>query len=258
MGKVGYSFCGKVNNEKVIMKYKKSELDIFLQERIRENKEKLSCNLDATLQYEQNCLEEIVKGIKHCKSNIEKINKVLEKASISNMAILNAQKDAFRDNLNIWNTLGHIQMVSIEMKKYTKTLSSDNEEWVIYDAIKSAYTAIYETSKKLVDGTGKLMIFINSKFPRYDISLFKEVRKKLTKFREDNKDMLTSIRNTIDAHRDEDVCTQIETVENLHLADAVRMIVDYERIVNELGTVVSPMKRLGILQLESVFGKTKN
>ena len=51
------------------MKYKKSELDIFLQERIRENKEELCRNLDATLQYEQNCLEEIVKGIKHCKSN---------------------------------------------------------------------------------------------------------------------------------------------------------------------------------------------
>lgn len=57
------------------MKYKKSELDIFLQERIRENEEELCRNLDATLQYEQNCLEEIVNGIRHCKSNIEKCNK---------------------------------------------------------------------------------------------------------------------------------------------------------------------------------------
>lgn len=57
--------------KKAIMKCKKSELDIFLQERIREKKEELCHNLDATLQYEQNCLEEIVKGIKHCKSNIE-------------------------------------------------------------------------------------------------------------------------------------------------------------------------------------------
>lgn len=51
---------------------------------------------------------------------------------------------------------------------------------------------------------------------------------------------------------------QIETAENLHLSDAVKLIVDYGRIVNELGTVVSPMKQLGILRLESVFGKTKN
>lgn len=235
------------------MKYKKSELDIFLQERIRENEEELCRNLDATLQYEQNCLEEIVNGIRHCKSNIEKCNKALEKVSISNMAVWNAKKGAFKDNLVIWNTLGLIQMASIEIKRYTKVLSSDVDEWIIYDAIKSVYTAIYETSKKLVDSTGKLMKFVNSEFPSYDISSFKEVRKELTKFREDNTDLLTSVRNKIDAHRDEDVSTQIETAENLHLADAVKIIVDYERIINELGVAVSPMKQLGILRLESVF-----
>lgn len=235
------------------MKYKKSELDIFLQERIRENEEELCRNLDATLQYEQNCLEEIVNGIRHCKSNIEKCNKALEKASISNMAVWNAKKGAFKDNLVIWNTLGLIQMASIEIKRYTKVLSSDVDEWIIYNAIKSVYTAIYETSKKLVDSTGKLMKFINYEFPSYDFSSFKEVRKELTKFREDNKDALTNVRNTIDAHRDEDVCMQIETAENLHLSDAVKLILDYGRIVNELGTVVSPMKQLGILRLESVF-----
>lgn len=235
------------------MKYKKSELDIFLQERIRENEEELCRNLDATLQYEQNCLEEIVNGIRHCKSNIEKCNKALEKASISNMAVWNAKKGAFKDNLVIWNTLGLIQMASIEIKRYTKVLSSDVDEWIIYDAIKSVYTAIYETSKKLVDSTGKLMKFVNSEFPSYDVSLFKDVKKELTKFREDNKDSLTSVRNKIDAHRDEDVCMQIETAENLHLSDAVKLILDYGRIVNELGTIVSPMKQLGILRLESVF-----
>lgn len=239
------------------MKYKKSELDLFLQERIRENKEELSRNLEATLQYEQNCLEEIVKGIKHCKSNIEICNKALEKTSISNMAVWNAKKGAFKDNLVIWNTLGLIQMASIEIKRYTKVLSSDVDEWIIYDAIKSVYTAIYETSKKLVDSTGKLMKFVNSEFLSYDISLFKDVRKELTKFREDNTDSLTSVRNKIDAHRDEDVCMQINTTENLHLADAIQLIVEYERIINELGTVVNPMKRLGILRLESVFGKNK-
>lgn len=235
------------------MKYKKSELDIFLQERIRENEEELCRNLDATLQYEQNCLEEIVNGIRHCKSNIEKCNKALEKASISNMAVWNAKKGAFKDNLVIWNTLGLIQMASIEIKRYTKVLSSDVDEWIIYDAIKSVYTAIYETSKKLVDSTGKLMKFVNSEFPSYDVSLFKDVKKELTKFREDNIDSLTSVRNKIDAHRDEDVCMQIETAENLHLSDAVKLILDYGRIVNELWTVVSPMKQLGILRLESVF-----
>lgn len=53
---------------------------------------------------------------------------------------------------------GHIQMASIEMKEYLKRLSvEDIDEWEQRNVIKSAYTAIYETSKKLVDTTGNII-----------------------------------------------------------------------------------------------------
>ena len=65
------------------MKNNKSQLDIFLLKRIEENREELRHNLDSTLQVEQACLEEIVKGIKHCKTNITQCNKVLDKASLT-------------------------------------------------------------------------------------------------------------------------------------------------------------------------------
>ena len=40
------------------------------------------------------------------------------------------KKSAFKDNLLIWNTMGHIQMASIEMKEYLKSLSvEDLDEW---------------------------------------------------------------------------------------------------------------------------------
>lgn len=236
-----------------IMKNKKSPLDILLQKRIAENKEILKHNLDSSLQEEQSCLEEIVKGINHCKSNIVICNKALDKISIPNMTVLNAKKEAFKDNLVIWNTLGHVQMASVEMKRYTRALTLDSDNWERQNNIKSAYTAIYETSKNLVDSTGKLIAFLNEKFPKYDISLFKEMRKKLTKFREYNTETLTSVRNKIDAHRDNDVCVQIETSENLHLADAVQLIVDYMTIVNELGKAVDPIKQKGIERLENAF-----
>lgn len=239
------------------MKNNKSQLDIFLLKRIEENREELRHVLDSTLQVEQVCLEEIMKGIKHCKTNITQCNKVLDKASLSVIPVWTAKKEAFTDNLTIWNTLGHIQMASIEMKQYTKRLSADNDSWEQQDAIKSAYIAIYETSEKLIKNTGKIMKFINSNFPSYDYSALKEVKKCLAKFREDNADELKLVRNNVAAHRDNDVCTQINTTENMHLTDAIQLIVEYERIINELGSVVSPMKRLGKLRLESVFGKTK-
>lgn len=81
------------------MKNNKSQLDIFLLKRIEENREELRHNLDSTLQVEQACLEEIVKGIKHCKTNITQCNKVLDKASLSVMPVWTAKKEAFTDNL---------------------------------------------------------------------------------------------------------------------------------------------------------------
>lgn len=56
------------------MKNDKSMLDRFLLKRIEENREELRHNLDSTLQVEQACLEEIVKGIRHCKTNITHCN----------------------------------------------------------------------------------------------------------------------------------------------------------------------------------------
>lgn len=70
----------------------KSLLDRFLLKRIEENRKELRHKVDSTLQVEQACLEEIVKGIKHCKTNITQCNKVLDKASLSVMPIWTAKK----------------------------------------------------------------------------------------------------------------------------------------------------------------------
>lgn len=49
------------------MKYKKSPLDYFLQQRISDNAKELKNTLSETLQMEQNCLEQIHLSINHCK-----------------------------------------------------------------------------------------------------------------------------------------------------------------------------------------------
>jgi phage-related minor tail protein len=148
--------------------------------------------------------------------------------------------------------MGHIQMASIEMKGFIKQLTSNNlsirEQQNI---IKSAYVSIYETSKRLIDGTGDIMKFISSNFVTYDSSPLKLTRKELTSFRESNKGILTLVRNKVAAHRDTDICEQIATMEGLHLSDLVSLIVEYGNIINNLGKVVSPIKTLGINRLEA-------
>ena len=94
-----------------------------------------------------------------------------------------------------------------------------------------------------------------SNYPDIDCATLKDIRKELTKYRENNADTLKNIRNTISAHRDKDVTVQIDMIENVHLSDALQLISEYEQIMNELGGAVSPIKQLGISRLQSVFGK---
>ena len=236
------------------MKYKKSLLDSFLEQRISNNAKELKNTLNETLEMEQTCLEQIRQSISHCKNNIAVCEVQMKKCSLASLPIYETKKSAFKDNLLIWNTMGHIQMASIEMKEYLKRLSvEDVDEWEQRTVIKSAYTAIYETSKKLVDATGYIIEFINRSFPSYDYEAFAAARKELTKFRARNTVELTRVRKGIDAHRDEDVNVQIDIIEGLHLAEVVRLIVDYGNIVNKLGDVMSPIKDLGMKRLQACF-----
>lgn len=162
------------------MKYKKSPLDRFLEQRINDNAKELKQTLNETLRMEQNCLEQIRHSINHCKNNIAVCEKQIKKCSSASLAILETKKSAFKDNLLIWNTMGHIQMASIEMKEYMKRLSVESiDEWEERDVIKSVYTAIYETSKKLVDATADIFKFIKHYFPNYDYRAFTDVQKEL-------------------------------------------------------------------------------
>ena len=52
------------------MKYKKSPLDRFLEQRINDNAKELKQTLNETLRMEQKCLEQIRHSINHCKNNI--------------------------------------------------------------------------------------------------------------------------------------------------------------------------------------------
>ena len=231
---------------------KQSPLDIYLQNRINENARKLREIVDETLQKEQSCLKLIIQSVHFCKKQIAICDKHMKCCSLQSLRYYEAKRKAFRDNLTIWNTLGHIQMASIEMKEFIRQLTSkDLREQDKQNIIKSAYVSIYETSKRLVDGTGDLMKFISSNFVSYDSSSLKLVRKELTTFRENNKDKLILVRNKIAAHRDSDVCEQIGTIEGLHLSEAVSLITEYGRIINKLGVVTSPLKALGIKRLEA-------
>lgn len=236
----------------MVMKNNKSILDIFLENRIKENKKVLSDNLSESLLKEQACLDQICQSITHCKKNIESCDRMKCGSGFASIRKLELRRAAFVDNLNIWNTMGHIQMASIEIKESIKRLSSvELDEWEKQDIVGTAYISIYETSKNLVDSTGKLTVFLKNYFPAIESDEFKAVRKELTTFREKHSLELKNVRNSIAGHRDGDVLVQVRTMEETHISEAVQLITEYGNIVNKLGTVTSPLCQLGLCRLEA-------
>ena len=234
------------------MKNNKSILDIFLENRIKENKTVLSDNLNESILKEQACLEQICQSIKHCKKKIESCDRMKCGSDFASFRKLELRRAALVDNLNIWNTMGHIQMASIEIKESIKRLSSvELDEWEKQDIVETAYVSIYETSKNLVDSTGKLIVFLKNYFPAIESDEFKTIRKELTTFREKHSFELKNVRNSIAAHRNEDVLVQVRTMSEIHISEAIQLITEYGNIVNELGTVTSPLCQLGICRLEA-------
>ena len=75
------------------MNVTKSPIDVFLEQRLEEDKIKLGTSLNDSLQKEMACLDLIKQSIDHCKKNIGLIDKLSSKGSISAVHNLQIKKD---------------------------------------------------------------------------------------------------------------------------------------------------------------------
>ena len=110
--------------------------------------------------------------------------------------------------------------------------------------------SIYETSKKLIDETAKVIKILISYGPESLLEEFKASRKKLTSFSEEHKQELIETRNTVGAHRDEDVSKQISKLEGLELSHIIQIALDYNKIILEIAEFQNALSAVGFKRLE--------
>lgn len=213
-------------------------------------------NLNSSMATGELSLEHIITSIKHCKKQISNIDKLLRHNNgIYCCNSLVAKRKAFDDNLAIWNLCGHIQLTSIQVKDVQKRLyAAETNELQKRIAIGDASLLIYESSKVIIDCTGKQFVdFLNKVLGQEDLSDFKSLRKDLTTFREDNSKNLKDVRVTNVAHRDKDILNQIDVIEELNWSDCIKLLLDYEKILNDFGTFLSSLIPLGNNELAKAF-----
>ena len=239
-----------------MIEYNINEVDRQLEGLLKQDLEYVLECLDSSLNSEEASLGVIITSIKHCKQQISSIDKLLLKKPQVNKekSSLLTKRTAFEDNLTIWNLCGHIQITSYQVKSIQKRLYSDDNELHKRMTVGEASLLIYESSKIIIDCTGKsFMDFLTKVLLSDKLCDFKSLRKELTVFRESNSSNLKDVRVKNVAHRDSDLLNQIDVIEELNWSDCVQLLLDYEQILNKFGVFLTSIIPLGMNQLAVAF-----
>lgn len=231
------------------MQYNINEVDMQLERLLKSERDSVMSNLNSSMATGELSLELIITSIKHCKQQISNIDKLFQqKNNNSNVRNpLTVKRKAFEDNLMIWNLCGHVQLTSIQVKTIQKRLYyRESNELQKRMAIGDASLLVYESSKVIIDCTGKdFMIFLNKMLTQEQLESFKSLRKELTTFREVNSKYLKDIRVKSVAHRDLDILNQLDVIEDLNWSDCIQLLLDYEEILNNFGAFLISLIPLG-------------
>ena len=239
------------------MQYNINDVDRQLERLLNSERDAILNSLNSSVSAGELSFELITTSIKHCKKQISNIDKLIgqKNNSVSLRNSLIAKKKAFNDNLVIWNLCGHIQLTSIQVKDVQKRLyAGETNELRKRLAIGDASLLVYETSKVMIDCTGKeFMEFLNKVLDQEELDVFKSLRKGLTTFREENSKYLKDIRVKSVAHRDTDILNQVDIIEGLNWSDCIQLLLDYEKILNDFGTFLTSLIPLGNNELAVAF-----
>lgn len=239
-----------------MIEYHINEVDKQLEILLKLDREYVLECLDSSLMSEETSLELIITSIRHCKRQICNIDKLIIKKPQGDRdrISLMTKKTAFEDNLLIWNLCGHIQITSYQIKSIQKRLYSDENELQKRITVGEASLLIYESSKIIIDSTGKSFLDYLTRILGSDkLCDFKSLRKELTIYRENNSNNLKNIRVKNVAHRDPDLLNQIDVIEDFNWSDCIQLLLDYEQILNKLGAFLNSIIPLGLEQLAVAF-----
>lgn len=242
-----YVYEGNINC--IMMEYNVNEVDRQLEMLFKSERDEVLNSLKSSMATGELSLELIITSIKHCKQQISNIDKIFQQknnnSSVRNSLIV--KRKAFEKNLMIWNLCGHVQLTSIQVKDVQKRLYAvDTNELQKRIAIGEASLLVYESSKAIIDCTGKdFMEFLNKGLTPKELSDFRLLRKELTTFREANSKYLKDIRVKSVAHRDMDILNQLDVIEELNWSDCIQLLLDYEKILNAFGAFLSSLIPLG-------------
>jgi len=179
-------------------------------------------------------------------SKIETIEKTLE---VVYAGVLEAKKQKNKPCEHTWNFAGYINIVSLDLAVAGEALMFEKNQWKKRYHSRMASVNIYEACLDIPNMTGKDFRSEVAKLHGGDefLKSLGQVTKKIKKFQSDNAAWLKKIRLCCSAHRNQNLDTQLKVVFNISPTKALKLMADFDVLLNEFGKV----SQIGISLLPS-------
>lgn len=237
------------------MKYNISGVDRELAKKMqgREGKE-LKLTLLKKIAEQEVMLDLFEQSISHCNQQIQYcIDKANNEKDASKKQWYEAQKIVFDDNKFIWNISGFVNLISIDVKTIQVGMYFAETEWHKRFYARQICTIMYESSKDIFELLGKSFKDLISK--RIDITSFelelKNIRSRLNNFQSMYSTYLQTVRNNTAAHKDQNILNQLNIITNINWSDIMRTTMEFESIINDLGTFLQKLINSGLENLKN-------
>lgn len=202
--------------------------EIEFQKQIDIGKEELNKSFKKSFNEQEELIQVFVKSINHCNCN------------------------NFCDDRVIWNAAGYVNLISLDLKHFSRDLMLADDEWSkrIYGRMLSML--IYESMNDLLELLGRdfrVIIMKISKPEELKLEL-NGISKKLNAYKLKNFDRLKAIRNVATAHRHKDIIEQINMIISISWIELIELATTYDKILNELGGFLQQVIDISLIESE--------
>lgn len=238
------------------MDYKRTAIDLFLEQKFGGVDGKvLEENINNKIQELELQLAEFKKQIHFFDSQVAtSVKKIAKEKGIVKKGYYVEQKQVFADGKVIANISCFIAIISIDIKSAKKGLYFEKTEWAKRNAAKNLCVTLYEASvDDIFDLLGKDFkdIITNRINITHIETELKDIRKRLNIYRDTNKTFLYDVRTNIGAHKDLNSMKQLSTVEDIDWQHTITISLEFEKIINDLGSFLSKIRNLHMLNLQN-------
>lgn len=238
------------------MNLSKSFYELCVEERLQSKEgDEIKLILKQKIEEGNLFIEQFRQSLQHCDNQIKAINQCMKDALTDvQKCALATKRTAFSHARMIWNFAANVQLISTEGKSIQLKLYDAGTDWEKSAVARQACNYMYEYAGNLNKMIGKdFLQLIEDLLGTRGYEEIKILKKPISKFFEEHREVYYGVRNTTTAHHDQDALKQIQTIDGINWISIIEDMLQFESITLPLGAFSSKLIQAQLGEMSKVF-----